>query len=152
MCGWHAIIGRPSCMHRIHHTISVRPVSSLDASVSECTYYCQAIGILQVVGCISYVCKNGPLGSGFQIHADMYLLSHTSVMLFFFHVYYKLLVHWSDPDTGCFRKRPDWCTCHVLKKHCIGALGDHCSRQSRQQGCRVLPSFGLERVMCSYSR
>lgn len=37
MCGWHAIIGRPSCMHRIHHTISVRPVSSLDASVSECT-------------------------------------------------------------------------------------------------------------------
>jgi hypothetical protein len=35
-------------------------------------------------GCISYVCKNGPLGSGFQIHADMYLLSHTSVMLFFF--------------------------------------------------------------------
>lgn len=103
-------------------------------------------------GCISYVCKNGPLGSGFQIHADMYLLSHTSVMLFFFHVYYMLLVHWSDPDTGCFRKRPDWCTCHVLKKHCIGALGDHCSRQSRQQGCRVLPSFGLERVMCSYSR
>lgn len=35
-------------------------------------------------GCISYVCKNGPLGSGFQIHADMYLLSHTSVMLSFF--------------------------------------------------------------------
>ena len=34
MCGMPSWTGRPSCMHRIHRTILVRPVSSLDASVS----------------------------------------------------------------------------------------------------------------------
>ena len=37
-------------------------------------------------GYLSNVCKNGPLGSGFQSHADIYIQSHTGVM-FFFHVY-----------------------------------------------------------------
>jgi hypothetical protein len=152
MCGWHAIIGRPSCMHRIHHTISVRPVSSLDASVSECTYYCQAIGVLQVVVASAMYAKMVHWIQAFRSMLTC-ICCHTLVLCsFFFHVYYMLLVHWSDPDTGCFRKRPDWCTCHVLKKHCIGALGDHCSRQSRQGlSCASFLWTG-EGVMGSYSR
>lgn len=35
MCGMPSSTGRPSCMHRIHHAILLRPFSSLDASVSE---------------------------------------------------------------------------------------------------------------------